>query len=322
MLNRISKIILIFVFFFILIFSLWNFNVKIFLADYYYQQTRLTSQWPEILDSYKKVFLLQPREAFYHQKFANNLKWGLKFYQNKESKIQIIDLAINQLQTILEEEKSFSTKIYLARLAGLKAEATQKQEDFLIAGQMIEKAKEMSPKVARVYNEWCQIKIYEKEWEQAREMCKKAFSLYPPINHPQMNQSHRNLVVAEMSEVYEKLGEIYLALENYEKAESMYRQILKFYPLTRTDLWKKLGDIYYLQNDLDTAIERNFHGYILKPNDSFWSLTLGLLYQEKGDLEKAYSWGENALKLDPESEKIKSFLTSLNKNKNLAPPEP
>ena len=316
MLNRISKIVLIGCFFILLIFSLWHFNVRIFLADYYYQRVLLTDQWPEILDFYKKVFYLHPGEPFYHQKFAVDLKWGLQFYQDKEFKIQILDLAVDQMQRIKEKDRSFGTKIYLARLTALKAEATQKQEDFLIAEQMIEKASQMSPKVARVYNEWCQLKIYEKNWEQAREMCQKAFYLYPPIDHPQMNQSHRNLVVAEMSEVYEKLGEIYLALENYEKAESMYRQILKFYPLTRVDLWKKLGDIYYLQNDLDTAIARNFHGHTLKPGDSFWALTLGLLYQEKGDLEKAYSWGENALRLDPEDRRIKSFLTSLNKNKN------
>ncbi|MBU4369320.1 tetratricopeptide repeat protein [Patescibacteria group bacterium] len=306
--HSLIKIFLIILLVILLSLALWHFNVRIFLADYYYQQVLLTDQWPEILSFYQKVFYLQPKEPFYHQKFAVDLKWGLQFYQSKEFKIQILDLAIDQMDRIPEKDRSFGTKVYLARLAGLKAEATQKQEDFLIAEQMIEKASEMSPKVARVYNEWCQIKIYEKEWEQAREMCKKAFYLYPPIDHPQMNMKHRNLVVAEMSEVYEKLGEIYLALGNYEKAESMYRQILKFYPLTRTDLWKKLGDIYYLQNDLDTAIERNFHGYILKPNDSFWSLTLGLLYQEKGDMEKALVWGENALRLDPENEEIKNFL--------------
>jgi len=311
MISRISKIVLIFVLFFILVFSFWHFNARILLADYYYKQIRLTNQWPEILNLYKKVFSLQSREPFYHQRFANDLKWGLKFYQNKESKIQIIDLAIKQLQTILEKDRSFSTKIYLARLTALKANLTQVSEDFLIAEQVIEKASQMSPKSARVYNEWCQLKIYKKDWNKARERCQKAFYLYPPIDHPQMNMEHRNLVVAEMSEVYEKLGEIYLALENYEKAESMYRQILKFYPLTRTDLWKKLGDIYYLQNDLETAIERNFHGYTLNPNDSFWSLTLGLLYQENGDLEKALVWGENALRLDPENEKIKIFLKSL-----------
>ncbi len=309
--NRISKIVLIVCFFILLVFSLWHFNVRIFLADYYYQQVLLTDQWPEILDFYKKVFYLHSREPFYHQKFAVDLKSGLQFYQDKEFKIQILDLAIDQMQRIKEKDRSFGTKIYLARLTALKAEATQKQEDFLIAEQMIEKAGEMSPKVARVYNEWCQLKIYKEDWDKAREMCQKAFYLYPPIDHPQMNMEHRNLVVAEMSEVYEKLGEIYLALENYEKAESMYRQILKFYPLTRTDLWKKLGDIYYLQNDLETAIERNFHGYTLNPNDSFWSLTLSLLYQEKGDMEKALTWAKNALRLAPENEEIKNLLKNL-----------
>ena len=311
MINKICKIILIFFILFLFVFSLWHFNIRIFSADYYYQQIRLTKQWPEVLNFYKKVFLLQPREPFYHQKFAYDLKWGLKFYQNKESKIQIIALAINQLQTILEEDKSFNTKIHLARLTALKANLTQDSKDFLMAEQAIEKASQMSPKSARVYNEWCQLKIYKKDWRQAKEMCQKAFYLYPSIDHPQMNPEHRSLVIIEMSEVYEKLGEIYLALDNYKKAELMYEQVLKFHPLTRTDLWKKLGDIYYLQNDIDTAIERNFHGYTLNPDDSFWSLTLGLLYQEKGDMEKARMWGQNALKFDPKDKEIQTFLKKL-----------
>jgi len=306
-----TKILLIILLAILCISAIWHFNVKIFLADYYYQQVRLTKQWPEILNFYKNVFFLQPREPFYHQKFAIDLKWGLQFYQNKEFKIQILDLAIDQMQRIKEKDRSFGTKIYIARLTALKASITKDSEDFLIAEQAVKKASQMSPKIARTYIEWCQLKIYEENWNQAREMCQKAFYLYPAIDHPQMNMEHRSLVVAEMSEVYEKLGEIYLALGNYEKAELMYQQVLKFNPLTRADLWKKLGDIYYLQNDLETAIERNFHGYILKPNDSFWSLTLSLLYQEKGEMEKTLTWAENALRLDPENETIKNLLDNL-----------
>ena len=300
---RITKILLIIILAVILIFSLWYFNIRVFLADYYYQRILLTNEWPEILRLYQKVFYFQPQEPFYYQKFAIDLKWGLKFYNGKKSKSQILSLAIDQISRIKKNNRTFSAKIYLARLAGLKANITQSQKDFLMAEQAIKKASQMSPQMAKVYTEWCQIKIYEKKWNQAREMCKKAFYLLPSLDSPQMNQQHKNLVIAEMSGIYEKLGKIYLALKNYKKAEMMYLQVLKFYPLTRPDIWKKLGDIYYLQNDLNTAIERNFHGYILRPNDPFWSLTLSLLYKEKGDMEKALTWAKNALKLSPKDKR-------------------
>ncbi len=309
--HPIIKILLIILLAVLFISAAWYFNLRIFLADYYYRQVLLTEAWPEILNLYQKIFFLQPFEPFYHQRFASDLKWGLKFYQSQEIKIKILDLAIDQMSDIPERYRSFGTKIYLAQLHASKAGLTQAEQDFLIAEQSIERAAEMSPQMAKVYNDWCQLKVYQADWLAAQEMCKKAFYLYPDLDHPQMVQSHRVLVMAELSQVYGKLGQTYIALENYQKAESIYLQILKFFPLRRADIWKKLGDVYYLQGDLNTAIERNFHGYILRPRDSFWSLTLGLLYQEKGDIEQASFWGEKAAQLDPESEKIKNFLKSL-----------
>ena len=303
------KIFIILLLVILLISAIWFFSLRVFLADYYYARTLLTEDWPEILGLYKKVFFLQPREPFYRQKFALDLDWGLQFYKDKESKVKIFDLAIGQMNRI--QEKFFDTEIYLARLLSQKANLTRGETDFSTAERAFEKAKQTVPQMARVYTEWCQLKIYEEKWEQAKEMCRQAFYLHPPLDHPQMNADHRLLVMAEMSVVYEHLGEIYTNLKDYSKAESMYLQVLKFFPLSRPDIWKKVGDTYYLRGDLDKAIEKNFHGYILKPKDAFWSLTLALLYQEKGDLEKAKMWGENALKIDPENEEAKILLNKI-----------
>ncbi len=288
--------------------AFWFFDLKIFLADYYYTRTSLTDDWPEVLANYRKVFLLQPREPFYNQRFALDLDWGLRFYQTDEVKIKIIDLAISQMEKIRKQERSYGTVIYLARLWSQKARLTGQENDFSNADRIFREAEQMAPRMARVYTDWCQLKAYEGEWEQAEEMCRRAFYLYPALDHPQMNREHRELVVAEMIVVYDSLGQIYTNLKNYPKAELMYRQILKFSPLGRPDIWKKLGDLYYLQGDLDQAIERNFHGYVLRPQDPFWSLTLALLYKEKGDKENTRYWAENILKLDPENRDAKLLM--------------
>ncbi|MDD5173014.1 MAG: tetratricopeptide repeat protein [Patescibacteria group bacterium] len=267
---------------------LFLFDFKMLLADYYYNRTLLTEDWPEVLANYQKVFFFQSQEPFYHQKFALDLEWGLQFYKNDETKIKILDLAINQMEKI--KEKDYTIMIYLARLWSQKSRLTQNENDFLQTEEIFAKAAVMAPRMARVYADWCQLRIYQKEWERAKEMCRKAFYLYPSLDHPQMNQEHYQLVTAEMAEVYVYLGEIYANLENYAKAETMYLQALKFFPLARPEIWKKIGDLYYLQGDLDKAIEKNFHGYILRPKDPAWSLALSLLYQEKGDQEKAQFW--------------------------------
>lgn len=311
MILRISKIVLVFLSIVLLVACLWHFSIRIFLGDYYYRQTMLASDWPDVLNFYQKVLFFQPSEPFYHQRFANDLRRALELYQDNELKLKTLDLAIDRMSRISEPDRSFSTKIYLARLYTSRAVLTQSEQDFSIAEQSMEKAAQMSPQMARVYNDWCQLKIYKEDWLAAEQMCKKAFYLYPDLDHPQMTYNHRILVMAELSQVYEKLGEIYLTLENYEKSESMYTQILKFFPLTRVDIWKRLGDVYYIQGNLDAAIKRNFHGHILRPKDPFWHLTLGLLYQEKGDLEQARFWGEKGLVLDSENQKIKAFLQSI-----------
>lgn len=290
------KIILIILLIVLFAVSLWYFNAKILLADIYFRQTRLFSEWPDTLDNYEKVLFYQPFEPYYQKHFAMDLMWGIDlFYQGKDSKIKILDLAIERMKKISDRAQVREAKVYLARIYALKANLTQDQDDFLLAEKAISLVSQISPQMAGVYNDWCQLKIYKKQWDQAEQMCKKAFYLYPDLGHPQLNQEHRQAIMAEMSQVYEKLGIIYRELGNYEKAEQMYIQILKFFPLDKPYIWKKIGDLYYLQGDLDTAIEKNFHGYTLNPKDPAWAQAISLLYQEKGDIESASYWQKKAV---------------------------
>jgi len=192
-----------------------------------------------------------------------------------------------------------------------KANLTQKKEDFKKAETAFQKLVAISPKMARIYNNWCQLKIYEKEWEKAKKMCQKAWYLYPSIYNKEMNEQHRTAVILEMSEVYEKLGEIYKNLNNYKKAEEMYKQVLKFSPKRKSYLYKKIADLYFLKGDLDKAIDYNQHGFALNQNDSVWPFSIALLYQIKGDLKMAKFYAEKALEINPNDKEIKEFLEKI-----------
>jgi len=276
--KNIFKIIL----FFLMLFCLWHFSLRILVADYYYQKVLKTEDWPTVLNNYKKVFLLNSEEPFYHQKFSKDLKWGLKFYQSQESKLKILDLAIKQMERVEEKERSFNVKVYLAQLYLEKFGLTQQNIDFDQAKNALSNAQSMSPLIAKIYLEFCQLYIYQKDYFQAEENCQKALSLIPPLNYPRLTAYHKKLIEAEMAQAYEKLATIYLENKNYQEAEKMYLQILRYFPFQRVDLWKKIGDLYYLQGDLEQAIARNLHGHILQPNSDFWKLNLSLLYQEWG----------------------------------------
>jgi len=298
--------------------TFWYFNLKVFLADHYLKEAisyRIGKLWPAVLDNYAKVFYYQPGEPYYQRYFAQELMWGLDYYKTNETKIKILDFAIERMQEIPAQNQVFEMKTYLARLYGIKANLTQDASDFLSAEQTIAEAAAISPKMAAVYNDWCQIKIYQKKWQEAEEMCKKSFYLEPDLDYPQIAEIHRNMVKSEMSGLYEKFGQIYFEEKNYKKAEEMYLQALKFFPLEKYYLWKKIADIYYAQGDLDTAIQKNLHGYTLNPKDPNWPLAIGLLYQEKGDLELAKFYGQKALELAPEDQRILNFLESIDRER-------
>ncbi|MDA2922933.1 hypothetical protein MYX07_06750 [Patescibacteria group bacterium AH-259-L07] len=299
--HLITKIILILLLtmFLILVFQ---HNIDVFLADYYFRQARiagLNNTWPAVLEKYKKVLWYQPFEQFYQRQFVLDLLWGARVLaEDKQTKIDLLNVAIEQMNKIPEKDRIFETNVYLARILSFKASLTQLEADFKQAEEAMTYIAQLSPNMARVYNEWCQLKIYKQVWDEAEERCERALLLYPDLNHPKMNKVHQKLVMAEMNEVYEKLGDIFRFRADYQEAEEMYIQSLKLMPLGRPAVWKKIGDLYYLQGDIDTAIEKNLHGYSLNPKDSAWSRALMALYIEKGDVESAKIWQEKAQALD------------------------
>ena len=295
------KIILIILLVALLCVSVWFFCLRVFLADAHFRkamQYRNGNNWTETLMHSNKVLAYQPYEPFYQANFAINLKNGLDFYKSKPAKIQILDLAIKAINKIPQKNMDFKIKKNLAQIYMLKANLTQKKEDFLSSEKLFVDLAQISPKMASVYKDWCQLKIEQQDWQTALEICGKAFYLYPEIK-PETPKVRQDAIKSEMSEVYEKFGQIYFNLEDYEKSERMYTQALKLVPRGRPNIWKKIADIYYKQGDLDTAIGKNLHGMILSPNDAAWPLAIRLLYEQKGDMSEAEKYFESFLGSDP-----------------------
>jgi len=295
-----TKIILIILLLALLSVSVWFFCLRVFLADANFKkvmQYKNGKSWPGVLAHYNEVLSYQPYESFYQRNFAIDLKNGLDFYNSPETKIQIIESAIEAMNKIPQQNVDFKIMRNLAQIYTVRAGLTQNPEDFLKADKIFQELTEISPQMASIYKDWCQLKIEQKDWQTALEICRKAFYLYPNIK-PETPKVRQDMIKAEMSEVYEKFGQIYFNLENYKKSEQMYVQALKLVPLGRPNIWKKIADIYYKQGDLDTAIQKNLHGMILSPNDSSWPLAVGLLYEEKGDIIEAKKYFQKVSELD------------------------
>lgn len=294
---------------------IWQFSVKMVLADFYFRQVLVAQKHknPEqILKSFEKIFALQPEESYYRQFFAHNLLGmaGSSSDIEQDKKIKFLDLGIEAINDIPIKQRTFEAKFYQAQMFSLKAKITQKEEDFQLAEKMIQNVIDVSPQVAFVYDEWCQFKIDEKKWDEALQICQKALSLYPDLKHPALNEAHRQQIVAEMIQVYEKLGRIYLEQKDDDQALDSYQTLLSLSPF-QYHIYKKLADIYYLRGDLETAIRYNLHGSVLNPRDATWPWAIALLYNEKGDFKMARQYVQKALDLEPNNQMFKNFLEKL-----------
>lgn len=300
---------------FIIILFIWQFSVKMVLADFYFRQVLIAQKHknPEqILKSFEKIFALQPEESYYRQFFAHNLLGmaGSSSNIEQDKKIKFLELGIEAINDIPIKQRTFEAKFYQAQMLSLKAKITREEEDLQLAEKMIQNVINVSPQVAFVYGEWCQLKIDEKKWDEALQICQKALNLYPDLKHPALNEAHRQQIVAEMIQVYERLGQIYFEKKDYNQALNSYRTLLSLDPF-QYHIYKKLADIYYLKGDLGTAIRYNLHGSVLNPRDATWPWAIALLYNERGDFKMARQYVQKALDLEPNNQMFENFLEKL-----------
>ncbi len=278
------------------------------MADWFFREalvSRMRNDWSATLKNYQKVLALLPRESFYRQWFALDLMRADNFYKTNEAKVEVLVLAKQVIEIIPVNERSFEARAYL------RANFTWEKEDFDLADNAYKNLSAISPYLAGIYNDWCQLKIYQKDWPGAFEKCEKALSLYPPLDHPHLNEQHRQRVIGEISQVWHKLASLNLEEKKYDQAKEYYRKIIK-YQLFRPDIYKYLAEVYYLQENLDEAIRLNLHAYTLNPGDSALSYGLAILYKEKKDFAQAKFWAETALNLKPAGEEeIKEFIKKL-----------
>ncbi|MCX6741194.1 MAG: O-antigen ligase family protein, partial [Candidatus Parcubacteria bacterium] len=289
---------------------IYFFSLRVFLADLYCHQAFIQFNGQQLekgLDNFARVFALQPEQPVYSEALAASLNNFINDQTPVATKARLVDLAISTLNDINPAIHSLFARLYLARFYGLKAELSQKPEDFKKAEQVFVDLSNWSPQMAIIYDNWCQLKIYEQNWPEALTKCNKALSLYPDLKDPNLNETFRQEIISEMITVYDKLGQVYLAQHNNEQALNTYWTVLRLAP-SQHQYYKKIADVYYLRYDFDSAIKYNLKGYTLDPKNYRWPWGIALLYYEKGDNRAATHYAEEALGLQKDDQAIMMFL--------------
>ncbi len=116
-------------------------------------------------------------------------------------------------------------------------------------------------------------------------------------------------------QTYQTLGDMYLHLQNPEKAIAAFKKSLYLRP-DNADVEEKLGFIFAEQGNVEEAIAAYSHYINLRPSDpNAWGIhrNLALLYAQIDDLNTAVHEAELSLKLAPEAERprLKSMLSEL-----------
>jgi len=121
---------------------------------------------------------------------------------------------------------------------------------------------------------------------------------------------HRGEVLASLNFAYNSGILIAAKEKDYAREIYYYQKMLRLDPLN-LPMYKRIADVYYQKNDLDTALWYNKRGYELGPRDSVWPASIALLYEQKGDKVAAERYAEESLALDAKNQTAIDLLKRL-----------
>jgi putative inorganic carbon (HCO3(-)) transporter len=293
------KIILSFLIILLTLFFIYWFNLRLYLASHFLLKAtieKLKGNFPLMVKYHQITIKFQPDNPYFLQQFAFNLLQTAPYQKNEEESLKFLNLGIEQIEKIQKKERQVEALNWLAWLLTEKANLTQNEKDFQKAEEAYQELIEFVPNAALSYVNLCGLKIIENQLNEAIKICQRAISLYPNLNHPLLNQEHKEKIISELISVYYKLALIYFKMKDYQMALDYYKKILKLDP-NQKSVWINIAQIYYLQKDLENAIDKLNHAYIRNPFDPSLPLLLSNLYKEKNDFEKANFWLEVAKKI-------------------------
>ncbi|MDA2922298.1 O-antigen ligase family protein [Patescibacteria group bacterium AH-259-L07] len=227
--------------------SLWYFNARLYISGSYLLDARRAKaygNWQEVIIDHEQAVRFSPNDPYFRQEYALSLYQAsflipsdgmtpssLSFraeremteetrelFQEQKQKLDILNTGIAQIQSIPDTIQPIEALIWLPWLKAEKANVTKKEIDFISAEKAYEAVADFSPQTALIYNQWCNLKIYKGNDEEARDMCEYALSLYPDLNHPHLNQKHRQDLIEEMIPVYLNLAKVYQQLDDVDTA--------------------------------------------------------------------------------------------------------
>ena len=229
---------LIILFLFLTIISIYFFNFRLFLSSSFLSEAnkaKANGNWTESISQHKKAIYYSQSDPYFRQEFALTLYQAARLSRvSQRQKLKWINMGIHNIKVIPEKIRPIESLIWLPWLMTIKADLTQRDADFNEAEKFFQKVSDFTPQTALIYNKWAELKIAREDNEGAIEMANKALSLYPSLSHPHLNSEHSQDVTEEMALAYANLIKVYQRQGELDKALDYCRKsiylIVKAFP--------------------------------------------------------------------------------------------
>lgn len=288
-------------------------NINQIRAELYYKKALNSVKFSDcrgLINNMEKVMSLSPNSDYYQE---NYLYLTLNcFFSIEDTSVrkQLSDNMLEQIK-LIGDKKSYSVLHNTARAYALFGFYLDKS--YYVAAEKIFNDLIINfPYFPSLYEDLSKQKIMQKDYKGAIEVLNQAIKILPPLDHPYLNDKHRQQISNIAVRLHEEAGQAYFNMKNYDLALEYYKKGLSLDPY-RATLYKNIADVYYVQGQLDVAIVWNRRGMMLNPGDYHWPLSLSLLYRDKKDLVEAKDYLNQALKLAPENQELNKYYEELNK---------
>ena len=277
-------------------------DVRFLRADYSYRKMRealSVKDYVKALIEYSKIVPAKERSGEIEYYLSDALPWNLLDIIPEEIKPSITDMLgqVSSSRTIDNQDSFF-----------VKAKISAILKDYDNSRYYFDRLAAVQTNWPKVYFNRGQLRLLSGDQDGAMDDWRRAMVLLPDEDSDISNPKYIRSIRYYLALVYQNLADLLMERQDYVQAEKYYQQAYKR-NLSNLVLLKKIADTYYGRHDFDKAIYYNELGFIRQPDDYHWPLAIAMLYQEKGDKQKAKDYAKLTLEIDPENFDAKGILS-------------
>jgi len=293
-------------------FVYYSFTINDLIADRYYLQAKRAENRHDcagMIKNTQEMMFAFPFSNFYKSQFIHFNVNCFDSVTLQSDKMIIIENVLNAIDLLDPKEYEYYSLLNTAHAYSVFGSITG-NISYQKAEESYKKLIAISPYITVDYQDYGRMKMWAKDYDKAIEIFKQGIAMAPDLNTPGFVGGHRNRVVSQISYFNELIATCYISKQDYSSAIIYYQKSLELDP-KQPRVYKSLADSYYKLGQIDKTIEYNLLGLEQEPKGSEWSFSLALLYREKGDIKKAKEYAFQAIKFDPDNQKIKDLLSNL-----------